>query len=203
MRFIRIVWKNFIYAVVTMHTLKELHHFSSIYSPIFSHIVRNVFVLDKSWPSSNGKICAEIKTWIAGEGNQIHVRDTINLANKLRTEVYIPTTMHTAFYPTWGKEEHSSTECKSTYEISYIPFQDDPHHLSSPPTVVEELLPVCSVIAILTFLLHQRGTVIIYVMSAWLIAKAIEKHIHISSLLLYNPPSHSTSFFIVLCSYIM
>jgi hypothetical protein len=34
------------------------------------------------------------------------------------------------------------------------------------------------------------------VMSAWLIAKAIEKHIHISSLLLYNPPSHSTSFFL-------
>jgi hypothetical protein len=56
--------------------------------------VRNIFVLDKSWPSSNGKICAEIKRWIAGEGNRIHVRDTIKLANKLRTEVYIPTTMH-------------------------------------------------------------------------------------------------------------
>jgi hypothetical protein len=87
--------------------------------------------------------------------------------------------------------------------MTYIPFQDDPHHLSSPSTVFEELLPMCSAIAILTFLLHQQGTVIIYVMSARLIANAIEKHIHISSLLLYNPPSHSTSFFIVLCSYIM
>ncbi len=94
LRFIQTVWKNFIYTVVSMRALKELHHFSSIYSPTFSHIVRNVFVLDKSWPSSNGKICAEIKRWIAGEGNRIHVRDTIKLANKLRTEVYIPTTMH-------------------------------------------------------------------------------------------------------------
>jgi hypothetical protein len=102
LRVIQTVWKNFIYTIVTMHTLKELHHFSSIYSPTFSHIVRTIFILDKSWPSSNCKICAEIKRWIAGEGNRIHVRDTIKLANKLRTEVCIPTTMHTAFCPTWG-----------------------------------------------------------------------------------------------------
>jgi hypothetical protein len=79
--------------------------------------------------------------------------------------------------------------------MSYISLSRCPHHLSSPSTVFEELLPVCCAIAILTFLLHQQGTVIIYMMSAWLIANAIEKHIHISSLLLYNPPSYSTSFF--------
>ncbi len=144
------------------------------------------------------------------KGNQIHVRDTIKLANKLRTERLwkfwksifpLQCTPHSILHEV--RRNIASTECRSTYEMLYIPFQDDPHHLSSPPTVFEELLPMCSAIAILTFLLHQQGTVIVYMMSAWLIAKAVEKHTHISSLLLYNPPSNSTSFLLVLCSYIM